>query len=209
MWSGLYINISWILGSGPKWYGKWHSHDIQEQGHNFSVVGVIAFLFDFFKYLFKKLFFRKKFFLKSIYFSSCKISENLESASLMVPNKDMPYTDYNMTHCIQKVFIATYICIWSTMYTDNNNDMLSMTREGPYLILRNKGKLVAWTLLCFYVLKITNPLLYDDDTLTHAANDITMTFMIVVSKILDGRSWSYLDIELFTICTLKRFTYYT
>ena len=58
----------------------------------------------------KKLFFRQ-IFLKSIYFSSCKIPENQESASLMVTNKDMSYTDYTMTPCIQKVFIAAYICI--------------------------------------------------------------------------------------------------
>ena len=63
----------------------------------------------------KKLFFRQ-IFLKSIYFSSCKLPENQESASLMVTNKVMSYTDYTMTPCIQKVFIATYICIWSTMY---------------------------------------------------------------------------------------------
>ena len=55
-----------------------------------------------------KLFFRQ-IFLKSIYFSSCKIPENQESASLMVTSKVMSYTDYTMTPCIQKVFIATYI----------------------------------------------------------------------------------------------------
>ena len=104
------IHISWILGSGPRWYGKWHSHVIQEQGNNYSWVDLIAFLFEVFKYLFKKLFFRQ-IFLKSIYFFSCKIPENQESASLMVTNKVMSYTDYTMTPCIQKVFIATYICI--------------------------------------------------------------------------------------------------
>ena len=87
--------------------------------------------------------------------------------------------------------------------------MLSMTREGPYLIFGNNGKLVAWTLHCFYVLKLIHPLLYDDDTITHAANDIKRIFLIVESKILDGRSWSYLDIELCTISTLKRYNHYT
>ena len=52
-------------------------------------------------------------------------------------------------------------------------------------------------------------LLYDDDTLTHAANDIKRIFLIVGSKILDGRSWSYLDIELCTISTHKRNNHYT
>ena len=54
--------------------------------------------------------------------------------------------------------------------------MLSMTREGPYLIFGNKGKLVAWTLLRFYVLKLTHHFLYDDDTITHAANYIKRIF---------------------------------
>ena len=74
----------------------------------YSWVDLIAFLFEVFKYLFKKLFFRH-ILLKSIYFSSCKIPENQESASLMITNKVMSYTDYTMTPCIQKVFIATYI----------------------------------------------------------------------------------------------------
>ena len=38
------------------------------------------------------------------YFSSCKIPENQESASIMVTNKVMSYTDYTMTPCIRKVF---------------------------------------------------------------------------------------------------------
>ena len=57
--------------------------------------------------------------------------------------------------------------------------MLSMTREGTYLIFGNKGKRVAWTLHRFYVLKLTHPSLYDDDTITNAANDIKRIFLIV------------------------------
>ena len=105
------------MGSGPRWHRKWHSHVIQEQGNNYSWVDLIAFIFEVFNYLFKKLvFFFRQIFLKSIYFSSCKIPENQESTSLMVTNKVMSYTDYTMTPSIQKVFIATCICIWSTMY---------------------------------------------------------------------------------------------
>ena len=62
-----------------------------------------------------------------------------------------------------------------------------MTREGPYLIFGEKGKLVALTLHRFYVLKLVHPLLYDDD----AANDIKRIFLIVGSKILDGRSYGH------------------
>ena len=87
--------------------------------------------------------------------------------------------------------------------------MLFMTPEGSYLIFGNKGKLVAWTLHRFYVLKLTDPLLYDDDSITHAANDTKRIFLIVESKIQGGRSWSFLDIELCTISTLKRYNHYT
>ena len=75
-----------------------------------ELISLPFFNFEVFKYLFKKLLLGQ-IFLKSIYFSSCKIPENQESASLMVTNKVMSYTDYTMTPCIQKVFIATYICI--------------------------------------------------------------------------------------------------
>ena len=57
----IHIIMSWILGSGPRWYGKWHSHNIQEQGNDYSLVDIIAFLFEVFKYLFKKLFLRQIF----------------------------------------------------------------------------------------------------------------------------------------------------
>ena len=57
--------------------------------------------------------------------------------------------------------------------------MLSMTRKGPYLIFGNKGKLVALTLHRLYVLKLIHPLLYGDDTITHAANDIKGIFLKV------------------------------
>ena len=91
----------------------------------------------------------------------------------------MSYTDYTMNLCIQKVFIYLYMITMYNHYA-NSQIMLSMTREGPYLIFGNKGKLVAWTLHCFYVLKLTHTLLYDDDTITHAAHDIKRIFLIVV-----------------------------
>ena len=95
------------------------------------------------------------------------------------------------------------------MYNHYDNlHILSMTREGPYMIFGEKGKLVALTLHRFYVLKLPHPLLYDDDTLRHATNDIWRIFLIVGSKILDERSWSYLDIELCTISTHKRNNHY-
>ena len=122
----IHIIISWILGSGQhgqRWYVKWHSHVIQEQGNNYSWVDLIAFLFEVFKYryLFKKKCFSDKFSWRAFIFPHAKFLKNQESASLMVTNKVMSYTDYTMTPCLQKVSIATYICIWSTMYNHYAN----------------------------------------------------------------------------------------
>ena len=64
-------------------------------------------------------------------------------------------------------------------------------------------KLAAWTLHRFSAMKLNHSLLYDD-----AANDMKRTFLIVWSKILDGRSWSYFDIELCTVSTLKRYNHH-
>ena len=90
--------------------------------------------------------------------------------------------------------------------------MLSLTREGPYLILGNKGKYqtcsLNFNLHRFSAMKLNHSLLYDDDTPTHAANDMKRTFLTVWSKILDGRSCSYFDIELCTVSTLKRYNHY-
>ena len=49
--------------------------------------------------------------------------------------------------------------------------------------------------IVFSALKLNHLLLYDDNTLIHAANDIQRTFLIVGSTILDKRTWSYFDIE--------------
>ena len=143
----------------------------------------------------------RQFFLKSMYFSSCKIPENQESLSLTVLNEVLPYTGYTMTPCMQKVFIAAYICL-----CDNSHIyILSLTREGPYLILGNKGKYKTCSLNLhrFSAMKLNHSLLYDD-----AANDMKRTFLIVLSKILDGRSWSYFDIKLCTVSTLKRYNHH-
>ena len=59
----------------------------------------------------KKIVFSDKFSLRVFSFPYAKFLKNQESASLMVTNKVMSYTDYTMTPCIQEVFIATYICI--------------------------------------------------------------------------------------------------
>ena len=146
----------------------------------------------------------RQIFLKSMYFSSCKISENHESASLTVLNEVLPYTGYPMTLCIQKVFIATNICL-----CDNSHICCLWPEKNPIWFWETKVnvKLAAWTLHRFSALYLNHPLLYDDDTLTHAAND--MTSLIAGSKLLDGRPWSYFDIELCTISILKRYYHYT
>ena len=74
----------------------------------------------------------------------------------------------------------------------NSHICCLLLEKDPIWFLGTKVKLVAWTLHRFYVLKLTHPLLYDDGTITHNANDIKRIFQIVESKILDGRSWSIL-----------------
>ena len=79
----IHIIISWILGSGPRWYGKWHIHVIQVQGNNYSCVDLIAFLFEVFKYLFKNCF-SDKFSLRAFIFSHAKFlkTRNLKTRNL-------------------------------------------------------------------------------------------------------------------------------
>ena len=147
----------------------------------------------------------RQFFLKSMYISSCKIPENLESASLTVLNEVLPYTGYTMTLCMQKVFIATCICL-----CDNSHICCLWPEKDPIWFWGTKEniKLAAWTMHRFSAMKLNHSLLNYDDTPTHAANDTKRTFLIVWSKILDGRSWSYFDIELCTVSTLKRFNHH-
>ena len=84
--------------------------------------------------------------------------------------------------------------------------MLSLTREGPYLIFGNNGKCQTCSSnFAPFICTATQPsFLINDDTLTHAANDMKRTFLIVGSKILHGRSWIYFDIEFCTLSPLKR-----
>ena len=117
----IHITISWILGSGPRWYGKWHSHNIQEQGNNHSWVDIIAFLFEVFKYLFKKLFLRQ-IFLKSIFFlmqnswkpGICISYGYKQSYALYWLHHDSLYT--------KGFYCKIYIRKWLTMY--NHYDYL-------------------------------------------------------------------------------------
>ena len=106
----IHIIISWILGSGPRWYGKWHSHVIQEQGNNYFWVDLIAFLFEVFKYLFKKLFFRK-IFLKSIIFPHAKFLKTKNLNHLWLQTKlCLILTTPWLT--VYKRFLLQHICVY-------------------------------------------------------------------------------------------------
>ena len=109
------IIISWILGSGPRWYGKWHSHVIQEQGNNYSSVDLIAFLFEVFKYLFKKLFFRQ-IFLKSIYFPHAKFLKTRDLHLFWLQTKlclllTTPWLPVYIRFLLQHIFVYDRQCI--------------------------------------------------------------------------------------------------
>ena len=101
----------------------------------------------------------RQFFLKSMYFSSCKIPENLKSASLTVLNEVLPYTGYTMTLCMQKVFIATYICLY-----DNSHICCLWPEKDPTWFWGTKEniKLAAWTLHRFSAMKLNHSLSNDD-----------------------------------------------
>ena len=127
-------------------------------------------------YLFHMYF--RQFFLKSMYFSSCKIPENQESSSLTVLNKVLPYTGYTMTRCMQKDFIAAYICLCDNSY------ICCLWPEKDHIWFwgtKENIKLAAWTLHRFSAMELNHSLLYDD-----SANDMKRTFLIVWLKILDG-----------------------
>ena len=146
----------------------------------------------------------RQFFLKSMYFSSCKIPENQKSVSylqfyLILATQWLPvYKRFLLQHIFVHVIIHTYVVF------DPRRTLFDYGEQ-----IKVNVKIAAWTLHHFSTLKLNHPLLYDDDILTHAANDMKRTFLIVRSKILDERSWSYFDIELYTVSELKRYTHYT
>ena len=91
-----------------------------------------------------------------------------------------------------KGFIAAYICLF-----DDSHICYLWPEKDPIWFWGTKEniKLAAWTLHRFSAMKLNYSLLYDD-----AANGMKRTFLIVWSKIQNGRSWSYFDIELCIVC---------
>ena len=73
-------------------------------------------------------------------------------------------------------FIATYILVfvndWQCIIIMIIHINVVYDSRRTLYDFGEKGKLVALALHRFYVLNLAHPLLYDDDTLTHAANDI-------------------------------------
>ena len=111
----IHIIISWIFWSGPRLYGKWHSHVIQEQGNNYSWVDLIAFLFEVFKYLFKKLF-SDKFSFRAFIFPHAKFLKTMqESASFMVTKVCLilttPWLPAYKRFLLQHIFVYDRQCI--------------------------------------------------------------------------------------------------
>ena len=136
----IHIIISWILGSGRDYMESGIVTSYKNKGIIIPKLISLPFFLRSSNICLKNCFFRQ-IFLKSIYFSSCQIPENQESASLMVTNKVMSYTDYTMTPCRQKVFSATYICIWSTMYNHYANSHICCLwlEKHPVSFLGTKG----------------------------------------------------------------------
>ena len=111
----IHIIISWILGSGPRWYGKWHSHVIQEQGNNYSWVDLIAFLFEVFKYLFKNCF-SDKFSLRAFIFPHAKFLKTRNLHLLWLQTKlclilTTPWLPVYKRFLLQHIFVYDRQCI--------------------------------------------------------------------------------------------------
>ena len=106
----IHIIISWILGSGPRWYGKWHSHVIQEQGNNYS----LPFFLRSSNICLKTCFFRQ-IFLKSIFF----LMQNSWKPGICISyGYKQSYVLYWLHHdplYTKGFYCKIYICIWSTM----------------------------------------------------------------------------------------------
>ena len=146
----------------------------------------------------------RQFFLLSMYFSSCKIPENQKSAwflqflmkfCLILATQWLPVCKrFLLQHIFVYVIIHTYTCT-CCLWPEKDPFWFWGTKENI--------KLAAWTLHRFSAMKLNHALLYDD-----VANDMKRTFLIVWSKILDGKSWSYFDIELCSVSTLKRYNHH-
>ena len=141
----------------------------------------------------------RQIFLKRIYFSSCKIPENCISYSSKWSSA--LYWLCNDSLYAKGSDCNIYLFMWKFTH------MLSLTREGPYFILRNKGKCQTCSLnFASFSLQWNSTILFIRWWNPHSC---CQWHEEDLSEILDGRrSWSYFDIELFTISTLKRYNHY-
>ena len=111
----IHIIISWILGSGPRWYRKWHSHVIQEQGIIIPELISLPFLFEAFKYLFKKMF-SDKFSLRAFIFPHAKFLKTRNRHLLWLQTKlclilTTPWLPVYKTFLLQHIFVYDRQCI--------------------------------------------------------------------------------------------------
>ena len=104
--------------------------------------------------------FSDKFSLRAFIFPHAKFlkTRNLHRL-IMVTNKVMSYTDYAMTPCIQKVFNATYICIWSTMYNHYANSHICCLWLEKDSIWFLGTKVNLWLELCIVSMYWNSPIL--------------------------------------------------
>ena len=114
----IHIIISWILGSGPRWYGKWHSHVTQEQGNNYSWVDLIAFHFEPLRSsnICLKICFSDKFFLRAFIFPHAKFLKTRNLHLLWLQTKlclilTTPWLPVYKRFLLQYIFVYDRQCI--------------------------------------------------------------------------------------------------
>ena len=111
----IHIIISWILGSGPRLYGKWHSQVIQEQGNNYSWVDLIAFFWGL-QIFVKKNCFSDKLSLRAFIFPHAKFMKTRNLHHLWLQTKlslilTTPWLPVYKRFLLQHIFIYDQQCI--------------------------------------------------------------------------------------------------
>ena len=117
--------ISWILGCGPRWYGKWHSQGIQ------IAHGLISSLFFRSSNICSKKLYFRQIFLKSIYFPSFLFLHLLWFQTKLCFILATSWLPAYKRFLLQHVFVYYRRCIWWFTH---------------YLILGNKGKCQTFSL---------------------------------------------------------------
>ena len=110
----IHIIISWILGSGPRWYGKWHSHVKNKETINPGLISLPFFLRS--SDICLKFFFSYKFFLRAFIFLHAKFLKTRNLHLLWLQTKlclilTTPWLPVYKRFLLQHIFVYDRQCI--------------------------------------------------------------------------------------------------